>query len=242
MRAALELAARRDLRIRNRQVWRIGLAGLPNSQNARNVILSDDVVRKIVETAYDHDRALGLLVEVAAITGARLSQLARLEVGDLQADRSDPRLMVPLSAKGRVRTKRHERRSVAIPAALAFVLKQEVTGRPIDAPLLIRADGQAWGHSGHARHRKAFRAVIEAAGLDPNEITLYALRHSNIVRMLVANIPIRVVASLHDTSVSQIERNYSKHIAEHTDGLTRGALLDLAGPTTTNVTQLRAKR
>jgi integrase len=242
MRAALELAARRDLRIRNRQVWRIGLAGLPNSQNARNVILSDDVVRKIVETAYDHDRALGLLVEVAAITGARLSQLARLEVGDLQADRSDPRVMLPLSAKGRVRTKKHERRPVPIPAALAFVLKQEVAGRPIDAPLLVRADGQAWGHSGHARHRKAFRAVIEAAGFNPSEITLYALRHSSIVRQLKAGIPIRVTASLHDTSVGQIERNYSKHIAEHTDGLTRGALLDLTAPTSTNVTPLRAKR
>jgi hypothetical protein len=43
-----------------------------------------------------------LLVEVAAVTGARVSQLARLEVGDLQCDRSDPRLMMPSARKGRI--------------------------------------------------------------------------------------------------------------------------------------------
>jgi integrase len=246
LRAALELAAAHDPRIGNRQAWKVGLAGLPNSQNARNVILSNDEVRRVVECAYDHDRQLGLLVEVAAVTGARLSQLARLEVGDLQVNRPDPRLMMPLSAKGKVRTKKHERRPVPIPVTLAAVLEQEVNGRPAEAPLLVRADGQAWGHSTHAHHRKAFRTVVEAVGLDPDEVTLYALRHSSVIRQLVANIPIRIVATLHDTSVGQIERNYSKHIASHNDTLTRGAMLDLAAPAaamvTTNVTPIRARR
>jgi integrase len=246
LRAALELMAAHDPRIGNRQAWKVGLAGLPNSQNARNVILSNDEVRRIVECAYEHDRALGLLVEVAAVTGARLSQLARLEVGDLQANRPDPRLMVPLSAKGRDRTKKHERRPVPIPVTLAAVLKREIQGLPVDEPLLVRADGQAWGHSTHAHHRKSFRAVVEAVGLDPDEVTLYALRHSSVIRQLVANVPIRIVATLHDTSVAQIERNYSKHIASHTDALTRGAMLDLSAPATTmvttNVTPIRARR
>ena len=78
--------------------------GLPDAHRARNVILDDETVRRIVKAAHAHDRALGLMVEVAAVTGARLSQLARLEVGDLQADRL--RLMLPRSAKGRVRTRR----------------------------------------------------------------------------------------------------------------------------------------
>jgi integrase len=147
LRAALELAAQHDPRIDNRRAWRVGLAGLPDSQRARNVILSDDVVKKIVEAAYEHDRALGLLVEVAATTGARLSQLARLEVGDLQSDRPDPRLLMPLSAKGRMRAKRHERRPVPIPAPLARVLSEAAGDRPVDTPLLIRSNGTAWGHS-----------------------------------------------------------------------------------------------
>ena len=229
LRAALELAAQHDPRIGNRRVWQIGLAGLPDSQRARNVILDDVTVKRIVEAAYERDRALGLLVEVAATTGARLSQLARLEVGDLQADRPDPRLLMPLSAKGRVRTKRHERRPIPIPATLARVLAEQ-TGRPADAPLLIRSNGLAWGHGARARHRKDFRTIVETVGLDANEITLYALRHSSVVRMLIANVPIRLVAVQHDTSVSQIERNYSRHIAEHSDKLTRRAMLDLSEP------------
>ena len=55
------------------------------------------------------------------------------------------------------------------------------------------------------------------AGLDPAEVTIYALRHSSIVRQLLANTPIRVVATLHDTSVVMIERTYSKFITDHSD-------------------------
>jgi hypothetical protein len=43
--AGLEQAARHDKRIQNRDAWEIGLARLPNAQQARNVILSDDGAR-----------------------------------------------------------------------------------------------------------------------------------------------------------------------------------------------------
>ena len=58
-------------------------------------------------------------------------------------------------------------------------------------------------------------------------MTLYALRHSSIVRQLLAGIPIRVVAIAHNTSVVMIERNYSQQLGSHTDELTRAAMLDL---------------
>ena len=242
LRAALELAAAHDPRIANQRAWKVGLAALPDAHRARNVILDDTVVRRIAAAAYDHDRALGVMVEVAAVTGARLSQLARLEVADLQADGGEPRLLMPLSAKGRARNKRHERRPVPITAALASVLKQEAQGRAGDAPLLLRANGDRWGHGRRRHHRDDFRAVIEAAGLDPDVVTLSALRHSSIVRHLLANVPIRIVATLHDTSVKMIERTYSRHIAEHTDTLARQALLDTSQAATANVVALPGRR
>jgi hypothetical protein len=238
LRAALELAAAHDPRIANQRAWKVGLAALPDAHVARNVILTDDEVRRIVRAAYERDRALGVLAEVAAVTGARLSQLSRLEVGDLQADGAQPRLLMPLSGKGRVRTKRHERRPVPITAALASVLKQEAAGRASNAPLLLRDNGERWGHGRKRHHRNDFRAVVEAAGLDPDVATLSALRHSSIVRMLVSNTPIRIVATLHDTSVKMIERTYSKHIAEHTDALARRALLDIAPAAIANIVAL----
>ncbi len=55
---------------------------------------------------------------------------------------------------------------------------------------------------------------------------MYCLRHSSIVRMLLRNVPIRLVASLHNTSVAMIEKHYSKYITEHSiDDITRAGLL-----------------
>jgi hypothetical protein len=57
-------------------------------------------------------------------------------------------------------------------------------------------------------------------------VTIYALRHTSIVRQLLANVPVRVVAALHDTSIVMIERNYSEYIADHSDDLARPTLLE----------------
>ena len=70
-------------------------------------------------------------------------------------------------------------------------------------------------------------------------VTIYALRHTSIVRQLLANVSIRIVATLHDTSVKMIERTYSRHIAEHTDALARRALLDVSQPSAANVVLLK---
>ena len=53
--------------------------------------------------------------------------LARLEVGDLQADRADPRLLMPTSRKGRGQ-KRVDRRPVPLPLDLATRLQQLALG------------------------------------------------------------------------------------------------------------------
>jgi integrase len=225
LKAALTLAADRDERIVNRSAWKVGLSALPNAGETRNVIVPDDKVLELIGAAYAIDRALGLLVEVAAVTGARVSQLARLEVQDLQDDRTAPRLTMPSSRKGRGR--KIERRPVPIPTSLAAKLKAAGSGRAADAPLLVKQRGARW-HKGD--HAIPFARAVLAAGLDPAEVTIYALRHSSIVRGLLANVPVRVVAATHDTSVAMIERTYSAHIADHADALSRRALLDLSAP------------
>jgi hypothetical protein len=79
--AALNLAADHDTRIANRSAWEAGLASLPDAEQSRNVILVEPIILNIIESAYETSgEAFGLLIEVAAVTGARVSQLARLEV------------------------------------------------------------------------------------------------------------------------------------------------------------------
>jgi integrase len=94
-------AADNDDRIANRQAWDLGLATISDAEESRNVILDESVVLALIANARNVSAEFGLLVELAAVTGARVSQLARLEVQDVQADRSDPRLMMPSSRKGR---------------------------------------------------------------------------------------------------------------------------------------------
>jgi hypothetical protein len=235
LRAALNLAADTDHRIAIRQAWEVGLKGLYDAVEARNVILPTETVRRIVEEARAINAEFGLLVETVATTGARVvSQVARLEVHDVQGDRSNPRLMMPSSKKGRGQ-KKILRRPVPIPESLAIRLRQAGNGRAEHIPVLLKASGEPWRKSDHTR---LFARAVKQAGLDPAEVTIYALRHSSIVRQLLANVPIRVVAINHDTSVGMIEKTYSKYIGDHADAVTRQAVPDFNQSALTNVVPL----
>jgi integrase len=230
LKAALNLAAKHDARITNASAWKIGLAGLRDTYTARNTILTDEQVRALVDAAYADDPAFGLYVEVAATTGARPSQLAKLEVGDVQADR----LMMPSSRKGHAR-KQIIRRPVPVPASLAARLR-----RLADAsePLLLRGDGATWAEY---RYRVPFARAVVRAGLNPST-TFYSLRHSSIARALLAGVPTRLVAVSHDTSTPMIERSYSSLILDHADAVVRRGLLDIAQPAAENVVALPGRR
>jgi integrase len=231
--AALNAAADRDRRI-DRNAWQVGLKSLPDAERTRgDVILPDATVRRIIAAAQEEGPEFAFLVELAAVTGARPSQLRRLQVADVQTDRADPRLMMPSSAKGR--RKELTRRPLPIPASLALRLRQLAAGHRPHAPLLRKASGEVWRAGDH---RLAFRRTVARVGLDPDEVTIYALRHSSIVRALLGGVPARVTAVNHDTSVVQLERTYSKYIADHSDAVARQALLNLEQPAAPNVLPL----
>ncbi len=234
LRAALNLAAEDDDRIRNRRAWKDGLRAIGGAGESRNIILSDQDMRTVIGAAYRDSEEFGLLVELAAVTGARPSQLLRLRGEDVQADftviidpdtktkKQQPRLMMPVSRKGKGE-KKTTHRPLPIPALLAERLK----GRT--GTLLKRPDGDSWANTNLPRR---FEKAIKGVKLSPTpstaKVTIYALRHTSIVRQLLANVPIRVVATLHDTSVAMIERTYSEHIADHADDLARPTLLETA--------------
>jgi integrase len=216
LKAALNLAAKEDDRITNAHTWRIGLEAIPNANNSRNVILSDDEVRKIVEAARAIGREWGLYVEIAAITGARPGEIRRLRVGDLLAN--PPRLQMPVSRKGKGEKKIKDR-PLAITESLAERL---ATNREPGELLLLNPKGKPWAIRDHTAR---FKCTAKRAGLDPKVVTFYALRHSAVVRMINKNVPLRVIAANLDTSVVMLERTYSSHISDHSDAIARGALL-----------------
>jgi integrase len=136
--AALAAAARRDKRITN-AAWK-GLEALPDDTEARNVILPDYQVAAIVAAAYGLDRAFGLVIDVLACTGTRISQALRLTVGDVLAGH---RLDMPVSRKGKGK-KATQKRPVPVTAALSDRLRACAVGKRADAPLLVDGKGRPW--------------------------------------------------------------------------------------------------
>src|SRR5262245_40334022 len=167
--ASLNLAAKLDKRITNADAWRDGLEALPDSRKARNQVLSDDMVGRVVAAAYAFDPSFGLLVEVLAVGGARPIQVCRLVVADVQVDR----VQMPRSVKGRG-VKKITRRPVPLPSALIAKLKAAAAGRAGDAPLLLQSDGQPWLGL-RLKITRSFACALEAAKLP--KATPYALRH-----------------------------------------------------------------
>jgi integrase len=240
--AALELAAKHDNeRIKNRQAWEIGLACLPGAQHSRNVILSDDEVRAFIADAYRLDDGFGLISDVLAVTGARPSQVVRLRIEDFHDHPVRPKLSMPKSGKGGGRNrieKKLEKYSVPVTPELAAKLKQAAKGRHASAPLLLRSDGAPWDKNPGQQYHHLVAKVVTSIGLDPEEVTMYALRHSSVVRALLQNVPIRVVAAAHNSSVAMVEKTYRKFITEHSDEISRAALLHLEPAPVGNVIQM----
>jgi hypothetical protein len=215
-------------RIMTRQAWELGLKSLPSTGRARNVVLGDRVF-EIMAESYKIGFEFGLFIELNTVSGARADQIRRLNVDDLQADRLEPRLMMPPSKKGK---KGIEKESLPVPISpdLARRLKAATAGRPPGAPLLTNPEGQRWQKP---EHDDLFKQVVKRCGLAdwkglgyPATVRINALRHSAIVRQIEAHVPLRIVAATHDTSVRMIEKHYSKYILDHTDAISRAALLD----------------
>ncbi|WP_348640415.1 integrase [Mesorhizobium sp. M2E.F.Ca.ET.166.01.1.1] len=208
-----------------------------------NQILSDAQLMRLLVATRQVDADLGYdgdlfrLVAVLSATGARFSQIVRMKVRDCQLDKA--RLLVPSSRKGRGGGKSG---AITIPVEPAVVdlLRPVVTGRSSDASLLER-----WNHrrisgairwerttrgpwqtaSDLARPWKAIRARAEMPG-----VIAYALRHSSIVRGIRQNLPIRLVAAAHDTSVAMIEKHYAKWITSGLEEMARAAIVPLLPP------------
>jgi integrase len=229
--AAFNLTARLDARIAaNAQAWHVGLEMLPNSVVSRDAVLTETQVKAIVSAAREVNAAFGLFVQAHAETGSRSSQLARCVVADLTGDK----LMVPASRKGR-NGGRGGHVGVPLTAGLAERLKAAAVGRAPEARLFVQADGESWREGDHKR---PFAAAARLAGLP--EATIYALRHSSIARLLLRGLPIRLVAEIHDTSTSIIEKHYGRFVARHGDDMLRAALLDTSPvEPPNNVTPLR---
>ncbi len=264
LKAALNAAYssnRKRLPISLPMVVKIGLAPVSagvdrGSRGVReNQILTAEQIGAVLNATRELDAGplrdgdLFALVAVLAATGARFSQVIRMQVRDVQL--KERRLLVPTSRKGKGEKQSHTPRPVD--QATLTALARHVTRRHPDAPLFerwrhvqatptqwVRLRRAAWQSSSEIT--RAWRQIARAAGLS-DEVDCYSLRHSSIVRLLRKGLPIRHVAALHDTSSVMIERHYSRWIVDAFEDLARQAveqLIPTPGASGGNVVRLAA--
>ena len=144
--------------------------------------------------------------------------------------------MMPDSRKGKRKASASTATPIPVGSDVLDTLVPVATGRKANQPLLERwrykqiaaakwerTDRGPW--QAPADLTRPWKAIRERAGLP--EVIPYALRHSSIVRGIKANLPIRLVASLHDTSIAMIERHYGAHVTDGLEELSRGAIVPL---------------
>jgi integrase len=216
-----------------------------------NQILADGQISALLAAARDIDEVgewegdLYRLFVVMASTGMRFSQIARMRVRDVQRDRR--RLLVPTSRKGKWQK---TTQFVAVPVGedVLTELQPIINGRSAGDVLFERwRYGQAPGSIAWVKDKRGpwlsssefsrdWQMIKAKAGLphcDP-----YCFRHRSIVRAIRANLPIRLVAAQHDTSVQMIERHYSRYIVDGLEELAARAVVPLVPPSESNVVRI----
>lgn len=203
-----------------------------------NQILTDDQVRSIIKEAqsFDEEGDFARMVMLLAATGARFSQVRRLQVRDVQL--AQARIMMPTSRKGRSRRKA-EYTPIQIGRDVIEALAPVIVGRQPGDPLLqrwrhVQTGSLEWKRTEYRQWQSSSEMLrpwhMICEKLELADTVPYALRHSSIVRGLRAGLPIRLVASNHDTSVQMIERHYARYIADGLEELSAKAVIPLLHP------------
>ena len=103
-------------------------------------------------------------------------------------------------------------RKITLPSATAAFFAKQCDGKLPAAPLLARADGEAWNKDSW---KYGVKDAVIAAEL-PIAATAYALRHSVITDLVALHkLDTLTVAQLSGTSLQMIEKHYGHLLREH---------------------------
>lgn len=164
---------------------------------ARPRYLSDDEARRLVNACNPDFQPM---VQAALLTGMRYGELAALRVGDLNRDAWT--LLVRASKSGKSR-------HVHLTNEGRALFGERAAGKPGDALLLHRPDGQPWGKSHQAR---LMAEACERGKVVPTA-SFHTLRHTYASRLVMRGASLFVVAThLGHRDTRMVEHHYG-HLA-----------------------------
>jgi integrase len=189
LKAALNLAARNHW-ADSPERWR-EVAPFKGASVSRLRYLSDVESKRLMNACSGEFKSL---VIAALATGARYGELARMRAGDFNADATA--VHIGLSKGGRPR-------HVHLTDEACAFFAQAAAGKDSEALLFPRPDGGQWGHSHQTR---LLEVACRAAKITP-AISFHILRHTYASRLVMAGVPLAVVAQqLGHASTAMSER------------------------------------
>lgn len=140
------------------------------------------------------------LVQAALHTGARYSELARLQVRDFNPDAGT--ITVRLSKSGKAR-------HIVLTDEGMVLFRALTAGKSGDALILVRSAGEAWGE---AHQKRPMDNAVKHAKIAPT-ISFHGLRHTWASLSVMAGMPLMVVArNLGHSDTKMVEKHYG-HLA-----------------------------
>lgn len=121
-----------------------------------------------------------------------------------------------------------QRRTIFIPKAKAGAREQPITKHladflaghiaalPPGSPWLFQSPGAASGHAMDIR--KPFRRVVEAAGLDPDQVVRHTLRHTAITHLVQAGVDLPTVKRISGHKTLAMVERYAHQNGAHIEG------------------------
>lgn len=188
--------------------------------------LTDDEARRLTNAT---DRAFRPIVQAALLTGARYSELARLEVRDF--DRQSQTVWLR-------ETKAGTPRAVYLEGEGVELFEQATVGKEADALVFPRPDGKKWGPSHQAR---PLAAACVAAKLAPTGF--HDLRRTYGARLALRGVPMAVIAEALGHADERITRRHYAHLSKsYVADTVRTAVAGLRIVEASNVARLEPAR
>ncbi len=177
LKAGLSLAYREG-QASSDDAWR-RVKPFQNVDAARVRYLGDDEARRLVNACPADIRGL---VSAALLTGCRYGELVKLRTADFDAA---GQVLHIREAKG------GKPRAVPLTDDALRFFASETAGKPRDALILTREDGEPWGQSHQFR---PLRDACAAARITP-AVSFHILRHTFATRLVSRGVPLSVCAA-----------------------------------------------
>jgi integrase len=182
--------------IKDDSAWRF-VKSFKSVGQPRSIRYTNDEISRLIACA--PDKATGVLIKGAFLTGCRYGEMIAAKVADVDCG----------AGNWYVSGKTGSRTVILHRAAVEF-FRELIANRAGGEYLFTMASGQPWKASDQTRR---FKAALKAAGL-PEDGSVYTLRHSYISRAIEAGIGPTIVAENCGTSVRLLEKTYSHLFAE----------------------------